>query len=667
LKVGQKLMLQSILLTDDVMKNVVDEVQLKTFTNDPELLKELKKDIQTKLQNNYNIFDKKCIFGFRENLFEVSSSISSSIIITTPFTTVKLEYSEEKDELKMQMDKSRLVITKFSNDHPYSQDLFQYELKESLDFIRASIGIEGYCIGRPGHMLVLGGPGSGKTTFCGSLTEELAISKHQVASLYINCTSLKGKRMDVVKTRFKKAFSQCQQLKPAVLVLDNLDVLAVRNEEDQDTTVSILSLWIKDLLQMINQEETEIMVVAVAESIDTLNQNLYSQKSSFTFLKTVCLRPPNIEEKQNLVKFFLGVFPTCLNPTSLDGFLPCDITLICDRLRYSESDQGNMRKIIESYIPISKWGKHLKPQQHKELSSVGGLKSAKVILEKTVIWPMRYPEIYSSIGIKMAKGVLLYGVPGTGKTLLAESIASFSNINYIQVKGPELLSKYIGSSEQNVRDVFLRAQSAKPCLIFFDEFDSLAPRRGHDSTGVTDRVVNQLLTQMDGVEGLNGVWIIAATSRPDLVDPALLRPGRIDKLVHCPLPSISDREDILIKLTSKLCINKSVDWSEVAKKCPGFSGADLKAVLYTAKRISSLTTLNTKKDFPEAYIPSLPLLRTSKTKKPEDAEITMEILLEALAQTAPSVSTVQIQKYDDVYAKFRDGKTAPSSQRATLA
>ena len=138
--------------------------------------------------------------------------------------------------------------------------------------------------------------------------------------------------------------------------------------------------------------------------------------------------------------------------------------------------------------------------------------------------------------MKMQFGVLLFGPPGTGKTLLASAVAKEFDMNFISVKGPELLSKYIGSSEEAVREVFVRAQAAKPCILFFDEFESLVPRRGHDSTGVTDRVVNQFLTQLDGTEGLRGVYVLAATSRPDMIDPALLRPGRVDRKVYCSIP-----------------------------------------------------------------------------------------------------------------------------------
>lgn len=171
-----------------------------------------------------------------------------------------------------------------------------------------------------------------------------------------------------------------------------------------------------------------------------------------------------------------------------------------------------------------------------DVNEIAGMEDVVEVLEEVLMWPSKFSNIFSNSPLRNQAGVLLFGAPGTGKTYLVSQIAKTWNLRMISVKGPELLAKYIGQSEENVRNLFNRARSAKPCVLFFDEFDSLAPRRGHDSTGVTDRVVNQLLTELDGVEGLQGVTVIAATSRPELLDPALLRSGRLDRLVECTLP-----------------------------------------------------------------------------------------------------------------------------------
>ncbi len=184
--------------------------------------------------------------------------------------------------------------------------------------------------------------------------------------------------------------------------------------------------------------------------------------------------------------------------------------------------------------------------------------------------------------MKQSSGLLLYGPSGCGKTLIASALANESKLNFISVKGPELLSKYIGSSEQNVRELFTKAEKAKPCIIFFDEFESLAPKRGHDSTGVTDRVVNQLLTQLDGVEQLEGVYLLASTSRPDLIDQALLRPGRIDEAVYVGFPDIKDLEKIFKVYLGGISLSEEINVEEVSGMCEGFTGADVKAVVCDA-------------------------------------------------------------------------------------
>ncbi|KAJ1952697.1 Peroxisome biosynthesis protein pex1, partial [Dipsacomyces acuminosporus] len=233
------------------------------------------------------------------------------------------------------------------------------------------------------------------------------------------------------------------------------------------------------------------------------------------------------------------------------------------------------------YKPLSMRGVKLQTSQTR-WSDIGGLEDTRRQLRETLELPTKYAAIFATSPLRLRSGVLLYGYPGCGKTLLASAIARECGLNFISTKGPELLSKYIGSSEQSVRDLFKRAVAAAPCVLFFDEFDSIAPRRGHDNTGVTDRVVNQFLTEMDGAEGLKGVYVLAATSRPDLIDPALLRPGRLDKSFLCGMPDIKDRADILKKQATKLKVHKNVDWDGLAQRTEYFTGADLQALVYNA-------------------------------------------------------------------------------------
>ena len=207
---------------------------------------------------------------------------------------------------------------------------------------------------------------------------------------------------------------------------------------------------------------------------------------------------------------------------------------------------------------------------------IGDLEEAKRVLREAVELPLKEPEKFKKMGIRPSRGVLLYGPPGTGKTLLAKAVATESEANFISIKGPEVMSKWVGESEKAIREIFKKAKQSAPCIVFLDEIDAIAPRRGHYSgSGVTERIVNQLLTSMDGLTTLEGVVVIAATNRPDIVDPALLRPGRIDRLVYIPPPDGKARVEILKVHTRKMPLADDVSLEYIAERTEGYTGADL--------------------------------------------------------------------------------------------
>ncbi|KAI2463613.1 AAA-domain-containing protein [Annulohypoxylon bovei var. microspora] len=288
-----------------------------------------------------------------------------------------------------------------------------------------------------------------------------------------------------------------------------------------------------------------------------------------------------------------------------DGYMPGDLLLLVSRARNEalirsvsevpskdsldiiQLGRGDFDSALKGFTPASLRNVSLQTST-TTFDSIGGLKETRKILLETLQYPTKYAPIFAQCPLRLRSGLLLYGFPGCGKTLLASAVAGECGLNFISVKGPEILNKYIGASEKSVRDLFERASAAKPCVLFFDEFDSIAPKRGHDSTGVTDRVVNQLLTQMDGAEGLSGVYVLAATSRPDLIDPALLRPGRLDKSLLCGFPDAEDRVDILQALGKKVKMSEEVLSSqegllELARRTEGYSGADLQALMSNAQ------------------------------------------------------------------------------------
>lgn len=289
---------------------------------------------------------------------------------------------------------------------------------------------------------------------------------------------------------------------------------------------------------------------------------------------------------------------------STDGYMPGDLSVFVARARneaimraIAESPNSNSTAIHLSRADFDKALKGFTPASLRNVTlqssstsfkSIGGLQETRQVLLETLQYPTKYAPIFAQCPLRLRSGLLLYGYPGCGKTLLASAVAGECGLNFISVKGPEILNKYIGASEKSVRDLFDRAQAAKPCVLFFDEFDSIAPKRGHDSTGVTDRVVNQLLTQMDGAEGLSGVYVLAATSRPDLIDPALLRPGRLDKSLLCDMPNLEDRADIIKALFQKVRLSDELvetdgPLTDIARRTEGFSGADLQALVSNAQ------------------------------------------------------------------------------------
>jgi len=216
-------------------------------------------------------------------------------------------------------------------------------------------------------------------------------------------------------------------------------------------------------------------------------------------------------------------------------------------------------------------------------TEIGGLEDIKRELQEAVEWPLRYPDLYKELKHTLTKGILLHGPSGTGKTLLAKAVATESEANFISVKGPELISKWVGESERGIREIFRRARQAAPCVVFFDEIDSIAPTRGMGGDSmVTERVVSQLLTEMDAIQELQGVVVIAATNRVDMIDAALLRPGRFDKIIFVPNPDANTREKILQIHTKGKPLGQGIDFRKISEITEGFSGADITGVANTA-------------------------------------------------------------------------------------
>ncbi|KAI8923030.1 P-loop containing nucleoside triphosphate hydrolase protein [Entophlyctis helioformis] len=469
----------------------------------------------------------------------------------------------------------------------------------------------------PGGLLLYGPSGSGKSTLARVAALRLA-RYHRMHHTIVKCTQLKQVTPAKVKEAFETALFKAVWHAPSVVVFDDLDALIASEAENTDGTRSrVLGHAFFDLVSRITTH-AQVFVMATAQDKSTLHGMLVERHA---FGSIVHIRAPDKVQRVTILRHLIASAPSLapalvqtakqtgdqsttkashiLNldavASQMDGYVVADILQLLERAQQSHA----MRRIKEhapaavlSMPDFTDALSGFRPSSLRSVklhtsdvswSDIGGMEDTKAMLLQTLQWPTLYPQIFASSPIRLRSGLLLFGYPGCGKTLLASAVAKECGLNFISVKGPELLNKYIGASEKAVRDLFERAQAARPCCLFFDEFDSIAPRRGHDNTGVTDRVVNQLLTQMDGAEGLQGVFVLAATSRPDLIDPALLRPGRLDKAILCDMPSMSDRIQIMLAISAKIPLGPDVSVASIAQETEGLSGADLQGLLNTAQ------------------------------------------------------------------------------------
>ncbi|GAA5838500.1 hypothetical protein JCM9279_003263 [Rhodotorula babjevae] len=466
-------------------------------------------------------------------------------------------------------------------------------------------------------VLVTGPSGAGKTALVREAARRMALNERALChTIYVDCAQHADARLPALKTRFKDWLDEACWAAPSVLVLDNLDRLIGAEVEHADSfpTVHLAHTFLS--LAQAALGARPVVLVATAQGTTTLHPLL---QSTHLLGETVPLRGPDKTARRDIVNVLVKAKTSTsdlvapqLNCASIaaitEGYLPADLRDLVDRavqqaaIRSLSSPPSStstssatppavdaplvltaddFATAQQGFVPLSLRDVKLQ-KSDVAWADIGGLHDARKTLRETLEWPTKYGAIFAGCPLRLRSGLLLYGFPGCGKTLLASAVAKECGLNFISVKGPEILNKYIGASEKSVRDLFDRAQAAKPCVLFFDEFDSIAPKRGHDSTGVTDRVVNQMLTQMDGAEGLDGVYVLAATSRPDLIDPALLRPGRLDKSILCDMPSRTDRLEILRSAAQKVHLAPGVTLDAYASQTAGYSGADLQALVYNA-------------------------------------------------------------------------------------
>ncbi|PWN38783.1 AAA-domain-containing protein [Ceraceosorus guamensis] len=455
-----------------------------------------------------------------------------------------------------------------------------------------------------GALHVTGASGTGKSTFCRSLCRSM--EAHGIASIRIDCAHYSELRPAALRSKVREWVNAAAWCAPSVLWLDDVERVCPAEVEHAEGTHARFSA--ETLLAAVQRRESNVLLLCSS------NGNVHKElANSHVFKLTLQIKTPDKQARKEIIGALVRERSAKMKEqqqgqqqqhVALDvvqlagkteGYCPADLRDLVERAAHQaairvakvESEtsltlgMSDFDAAQHGFVPLNLRDVKLETSS-VAWSDIGGLQATRQTLRETLEWPTKYAAIFKNCPLRLRSGLLLYGYPGCGKTLLASAVAKECGLNFISVKGPEILNKYIGASEKSVRDLFDRAQAAKPCVLFFDEFDSIAPKRGHDSTGVTDRVVNQLLTQMDGAEGLDGVYVLAATSRPDLIDSALLRPGRLDKSLLCDMPDIDDRLDILRAVAKKIRLHAEVDLERWARETEGFSGADLQALLYNA-------------------------------------------------------------------------------------
>lgn len=477
---------------------------------------------------------------------------------------------------------------------------------------------------KAGGVVITGSPGSGKSTLVRVVAQIVGCPSSLYAHpVVVHCKELLGRRFTEVQAVLSGTFNEALQRQPGLVVLEELDLLCPADKEGPDSLQdpqeadvgARLAHWLVDVMDDLFRQDHAVAVMATCKEAAML-MSVLRQATCLDF--EVRLSTPGVQGRATMMAEAMRERGVAFKEEDLvslaskaEGYDAADLRLLMDRAVHqaltrslTESYQslvatgkeeplevtcGDLKLAFEGFTPPSFWGLSGGPRGPgaagvvEGWQDVGGLDPVKRAMYEALVLPTKYSGMLSRAPLRLRTGLLLFGPPGCGKTHVVSAAVAATGLRFISVKGPELLNKYIGQSEEAVREVFRRAAAAAPCILFFDEFDALAPQRGHDSTGVTDRVVNQLLTELDGVEGLKGVCVLGATSRPDLIDAALLRPGRLDRLVHCNLPNEQERRQILKALSRKMPLAPDVELDWVADNCPHFSGADLGAVLSEAQ------------------------------------------------------------------------------------
>ena len=544
-------------------------------------------------------------------------------------------------------------------------------------------------------ILLCGPPGCGKTTLAYSIGGEFQIPFYKITGPDI-ISSLSGESEQIIRNLFNSVIEKA----PSILFIDEIETILGRreqaNKEMERRIVAQIMTCIDDINdKQLSELNAPVFVIGATSKPEFIDS---SMRRSGRFDVEIHIGFPSIEMREEMIISITKKNKISKNinfkeiAKKTPGYLAADLQSLARAAGHnainrlikskklkmnSEIPENNINEELDLenlYIEQEDFTyalTQIQPTSKREgfttipnvtWDDVGGLKDLREELYYDIVLPITEPSKLKIVGISKAVGVLLYGPPGCGKTLLAKAVANEAKANFISIKGPELLNKYVGESERAIRSLFIRAKNSSPCIIFFDELDALVPKRSQENNNSSERVVNQLLTEMDGLEDRKQIFIIAATNRPDIIDPAMLRPGRLDKLLYVPLPDHNDRSSILETITKNLKLDKDIDLGKINgdKRMEGFSGADIAALvreaqLHALKRLNEKEKERIKKDNENK------MEFENNSNKANEKEVEFRINLSdfeySLNNILPSVSLNDKKKYENLKKKLQESRS----------
>ncbi|XP_037992143.1 ATPase family protein 2 homolog isoform X2 [Motacilla alba alba] len=474
-----------------------------------------------------------------------------------------------------------------------------------------------YGIPPPRGVLLYGPPGTGKTMIAKAIANEVG-----ARVTVINGPEIISKFYGESESRLRQIFAEASLCRPSIIFIDELDALCPKREGAQNEVEKRVVASLLTLMDGIGSEgsEGQLLVLGATNRPHALDAAL---RRPGRFDKEIEIGIPNAQDRLDILQKLLKKVPHSLTAEQLahladsaHGYVGADLAALCKEAglyalrrvlgkRPGLWDTAVAGSVMIAFNDFLQGMNDVRPSAMREVaidvpkvswSDIGGLEDVKLKLKQAVEWPLKHPESFIRMGIQPPKGVLLYGPPGCSKTMIAKALAHESGLNFLAVKGPELMNKYVGESERAVREIFRKARAVSPSILFFDEIDALAVERGNSSGAgnVADRVLAQLLTEMDGIEQLKDVTILAATNRPDMIDKALLRPGRVDRIIYVPLPDAATRKEIFRLHFQSMPVSDEVCLAELVERTHKYSGAEITAVCREAALLALQEDIHAK-------------------------------------------------------------------------